>query len=234
MSGFLPASTELKRCADRLGHAFANATHLERALTHRSATGPSNERLEFLGDALLNFVIAEAAYRAWPRADEGDLSRWRATLVCEDTLARLAKGLNLSESLRMGTGELKSGGYRRESILADTLEALFGAVYEDAGFEAARAVVLRHFEPLLATPPETAALKDSKTRLQESLQALSRPVPEYRVLGEEGPPHRRIFSVACRLADSGSETRAAGSSRKQAEQDAAKAMIEYLKEKADA
>ena len=223
----------VKLCA-ALGHDFNDGERLNQALTHRSASGRNNERLEFLGDALLNFVIAEATCRAWPRADEGDLSRWRASLVCEDSLAGLARQLNLSEYLRMGTGELKSGGYRRDSILADTLEALFGAVYEDAGFAPARAVVLKLFGALLASPPETESLKDSKTRLQELLQARSRPLPEYRVLDEQGPPHQRIFRVACRLADAPLETVAAGTSRKQAEQDAAKAMIEKLKEDADA
>lgn len=217
-----------------LGHVFADRALLQRALTHRSAGGAHYERLEFLGDALLNFVIGEAAYSAWPKAAEGDLSRWRASLVCEDTLARLAKNLQLGDQLRLGTGELKSGGFRRESILADALEALFGAVYLDGGFEPARAVVLRQFQPLLDDPPEADSLKDSKTRLQEALQAVPRPLPEYAVLSEHGPPHRRVFRVSCRLPDSGEQTEAGGASRKQAEQDAARLMIEKLKESAHA
>jgi ribonuclease-3 len=218
------------KLAAALGHEFNTPDLLQRALTHCSASGINNERLEFLGDGLLNFVIAEAAYRAWPRASEGDLSRWRASLVCEDRLAGLARDLKLSDFLKMGTGELKSGGYRRESILADTLEALFGAVYEDAGFEVARAVVLKHYAPLLATPPQAAALKDSKTRLQELLQAKGLALPEYRVLKEDGPAHRRNFQVSCQLADHPHQTVAEGPSRKQAEQDAARAMLDHLKE----
>ncbi|MDP3856313.1 MAG: ribonuclease III [Stagnimonas sp.] len=217
-----------------LGHRFADRALLQRALTHRSAGSPHYERLEFLGDGLLNFVIAEAIYGAWPKADEGDLSRWRASLVCEDSLARLGKALNLGDQLRLGSGELKSGGFRRESILADALEALLGAVYLDAGFEPARAVVLRQFQSLLDHPPEADSLKDSKTRLQEALQAVPRPLPEYAVLSEHGPPHRRMFQVCCRLPDSGEQTEAGGSSRKQAEQDAARLMIEKLKESAHA
>ena len=217
-----------------LGHSFADRALLVRALTHRSAGGAHYERVEFLGDALLNFVIGEAAYETWPKASEGDLSRWRASLVCEDTLARLGRQLQLGDQLRLGTGELKSGGFRRESILADALEALFGAVYLDAGFAAARAVVLRQFQPLLDQPPEAESLKDSKTRLQEALQAISRPLPEYTVLSEHGPPHRRVFQVCCRLPDSGDQTEAGGASRKQAEQDAARLMIEKLKESAHA
>lgn len=217
-----------------LGHTFADRALLVRALTHRSAGGAHYERLEFLGDALLNFVIGEAAYEAWPKAAEGDLSRWRASLVCEDTLARLGRQLQLGDQLRLGTGELKSGGFRRESILADALEALFGAVYLDGGFAPARAVVRLQFQALLAQPPEADSLKDSKTRLQEALQAISRPLPEYAVLSEHGPPHRRVFQVRCRLPDSGEQTEAGGASRKQAEQDAARLMIEKLKESAHA
>lgn len=212
-----------------LGHQFVDPALLQKALTHRSASGINNERLEFLGDAILNFVIAEAIYAASPRASEGDLSRWRASLVCEGTLAELAKGLNLGDYLNMGTGALKSGVYRRESVLADTLEALFGAAYLDAGFAAARALVLGLFAPLLTTPPDVSLLKDSKTQLQELLHARARPLPEYLVLDEQGPPHNRIFGVACRLTDTGMQTGASGSSRKQAEQDAARAMIEKLK-----
>lgn len=217
-----------------LGHVFADRALLVRALTHRSAGGAHYERLEFLGDALLNFVIGEAAYEAWPKAAEGDLSRWRASLVCEDTLARLGRDLQLGDRLRLGSGELKSGGFRRESILADALEALFGAVYLDAGFAAAKASVLRQFQPLLSSPPEADSLKDSKTRLQEALQSIPRPLPEYTVLSEHGPPHRRVFRVSCRLPDGGEQTEAGGSSRKQAEQDAARLMIEKLKESAHA
>ncbi len=212
-----------------LRYCFNNAALLQQALTHRSFGGVNNERLEYLGDGLLNFVIGEAAYVQWHKAAEGDLSRLRASLVCEDSLARIAKNLGLSDYLRMGGGELKSGGYRRESILADALEAVIGAIYLDGGFAAARETTLHLFADALTTLPEPETLKDSKTRLQEVLQGEGRPLPEYRVLGEHGPPHRRVFQVACRLLDASIETESGGSSRKQAEQDAARLMFEKLK-----
>jgi ribonuclease-3 len=220
---------ESTRLQAQLGHGFSNPQLLAQALTHRSASGRNNERLEYLGDGLLNFVIGEAAYQHWPKAAEGDLSRLRASLVCEESLARIARNLNLSDVLHMGEGELKSGGYRRDSVLADALEALVGAVYLDGGFAPARAAVLRLFESALAQLPDPETLKDSKTRLQEYLQADARPLPEYRVLSEHGPPHRRVFRVACRLPDAGTETEAGGTSRKQAEQDAARLMFEQIK-----
>ncbi len=222
-------SDGLSALEQALRYRFNNAALLEQALTHRSAGGGNNERLEYLGDGLLNFVIGEAAFTQWHRAPEGDLSRLRASLVCEDSLARLAKNLGLGDYLRMGGGELKSGGYRRESILADALEALIGAIYLDGGFASARTTVLHLFAALLTTLPEPETLKDSKTRLQEFLQADSRPLPEYRVLQEHGPPHRRVFQVACKLPDSGQETESGGTSRKQAEQDAARLMFDKLK-----
>lgn len=222
-------SDTLHALQQALRYRFANPALLEQALTHRSASGAHYERLEYLGDGLLNFVIGEAAFTYWHKAAEGDLSRLRASLVCEDSLARIAKRLNLSDYLRMGTGELKSGGFRRESILADALEAIIGAIYLDGGFTPAREAVLLFFADSLAALPDPETLKDSKTRLQEHLQGESRPLPEYRVLAEHGPPHRRIFQVACRLTDTGAETESGGTSRKQAEQDAARLMVEYIK-----
>lgn len=219
---------DLRALQQALRYRFNNVALLQQALTHRSFAGVNNERLEYLGDGLLNFVIGEAAYTQWPKAPEGDLSRLRASLVCEDTLARLAKGLDISDQLRMGGGELKSGGYRRESILADALEAIIGAIYLDGGFAPARETTLYLFTECLTTLPEPETLKDSKTRLQEFLQGDSRPLPEYRVLSEHGPPHRRVFQVACKLLDSGLETESGGTSRKQAEQDAARLMFEKL------
>ncbi len=219
----------LRALQQALQYSFNSVALLEQALTHRSAVGPHYERLEYLGDGLLNFVIGEAAFTYWHKAAEGDLSRLRASLVCEDSLARIAKRLNLSEYLRMGTGELKSGGFRRESILADALEAIIGAIYLDGGFVPARAAVLLFFADALTSLPDPETLKDSKTRLQEHLQGESRPLPEYRVISEHGPPHRRIFQVACRLADSGAQTESGGTSRKQAEQDAARLMVEQIK-----
>lgn len=218
----------LRALQQALRYRFNQVSMLEQALTHRSMGGGNNERLEYLGDGLLNFVIGEAAYTHWPKAPEGDLSRLRASLVCEDSLARIAKGLGLSDHLRMGGGELKSGGYRRESILADALEAIIGAIYLDGGFTPARETTLHLFADSLTTLPDPETLKDSKTRLQEWLQGDGRPLPEYRVLSEHGPPHRRVFQVACKLTDCEHETESGGTSRKQAEQDAARLMFEKL------
>ncbi|MES2682104.1 MAG: ribonuclease III [Pseudomonadota bacterium] len=223
-------SDPLRALQQALRYRFNQAALLEQALTHRSHAGSNNERLEYLGDGLLNFVIGEAAYTQWHRAPEGDLSRLRASLVCEDSLARIAKTLGISDHLRMGGGELKSGGYRRESILADALEALIGAIYLDGGFAPARETILHLFTEALTTLPDPETLKDSKTRLQEVLQGDGRPLPEYRVLSEHGPPHRRVFQVACKLLDAPFETESGGTSRKQAEQDAARLMFEKLKD----
>ena len=223
-------SDPLRALQQALRYRFNQAALLEQALTHRSYAGSNNERLEYLGDGLLNFVIGEAAYTQWSKAPEGDLSRLRASLVCEDSLARIAKTLGLSDHLRMGGGELKSGGYRRESILADALEAIIGAIYLDGGFAPARDTILHLFTEALKSLPDPETLKDSKTRLQEVLQGEGRPLPEYRVLSEHGPPHRRVFQVVCRLADASIETESGGTSRKQAEQDAARLMFEKLKD----
>lgn len=214
----------------RLGHRFADPGLLERALSHRSLGGRNNERLEFLGDALINFVAAAALYAAKPAAEEGALSRLRASLVREESLARIARELDLGGVIRLGESELKSGGYRRDSILADALEAILGAVYLDAGFAAAQAVSVRLFEPLIAELPDAELLKDPKTRLQEWLQARSRPLPRYEVLAEEGPPHARRFQVRCVLADAPVQTEAEGASRRNAEQQAAEAMLRRLEE----
>lgn len=211
-----------------LGYRFADPALRELALTHRSAAGADNERLEFLGDALLNFVIGEALYRAQPQAAEGALSRLRASLVREESLAKVARGLELGDSLHLGESELKSGGFRRDSILADALEALIGAAYLDGGFEAARDLCLRLFAPLLQSLPDAETLKDPKTRLQERLQSQGRPLPRYEVLQETGPAHRRRFVVACTLADNGAATQAEGASRRAAEQQAAESMLEQL------
>lgn len=221
----------MRRLERRLGHRFADPTLLVQACSHRSFGPPHNERLEFLGDGLLNFVIGAHLYASCPRADEGDLSRLRSSLVREATLAGLARQLNLGETLRMGAGELRSGGFRRDSILADTLEAVIGAVFLDAGFDTARLVCLRIFEGLLGNLPDARALKDAKTRLQEYLQSRKRPLPEYNVLDESGPPHRRHFLVCCRLIDDRRQTEAAGSSRKLAEQEAAARMLYELEDR---
>ncbi|MBI2383217.1 MAG: ribonuclease III [Gammaproteobacteria bacterium] len=223
-------SEPLARLEAALGHRFKNPDLLQRALTHRSRGAQNNERLEFLGDGLVNFVIGEALFRSRPQAEEGDLSRLRASLVREESLARVAGVLALGDVLALGPGELRSGGFRRESILADALEAVLGAVFLDDGFEAARDVCLRLFAQALTELPDPDTLKDPKTRLQEWLQGRGRPLPEYLVLNMEGPPHRQTFTAACRLRDTGEQTEAAGGSRKQAEQSAAEQMLNQLNE----
>ncbi len=219
---------EIARLARRLGHVFNDANLLLQACSHRSFGPPHNERLEFLGDGLLNFVIGSALYTLRPGANEGDLSRLRASLVREETLAQLARGLDLGNALRLGVGELRSGGFRRDSILADALEALFGAIHQDGGFEAAREACLRLYQPLLSALPDARSLKDAKTRLQEHLQGDGRPLPQYEVLDESGPPHHRRFNVCCTLQDGEHRSEAVGNSRKLAEQDAAAMMLELL------
>lgn len=223
-------SDPLDRLQRALGYSFRDQALLVQALTHRSHGGLNNERLEFLGDGLLNFVVGEAAYRERTSASEGELSRLRAGLVRAETLSQVGRRLQLGELLRLGSGELKSGGFRRDSILADAVEALLGAIYLDGGFDAAAQSCRRIFEPELATLPAALAVKDSKTRLQEALQAQGRPLPDYVLMEESGPPHRRSFVVQCRLADSGLSSRGEGSSRKIAEQAAAHGMMELLED----
>lgn len=203
---------------------------LLRACSHRSHGSPHNERLEFLGDGLINFVVGAELYRRQPDADEGDLSRLRAKLVCESALAGVARGLDLGVVLRMGPGELRSGGFRKDSILADAFEAVMGAVYVDAGFEVAAAACQRIFSGLLADLPDVNDLKDAKTCLQEYLQANRRPLPEYDLLAASGPPHRRSFRVRCSLVDEGTRTEGNGTSRKLAEQRAAEEMLKNLED----
>jgi len=207
---------------------------LERALTHRSAGRVNNERLEFLGDAALGLVIAEALWVRFPDADEGELSRRRAALVNKDSLAEVARGLRLGDYLRLGAGELRTGGHTRDSILADAVEAIIGAVYADLGLDVARAMVLRIFEGQLEGVASRHALKDPKTRLQEWLQARRRPVPEYSVLDVSGAAHDQHFAVLCRLPDDNAETRGQGGSRRRAEQDAAARMLATLTEQSGA
>ncbi len=221
-------SDPLERLQEAVGYRFRDPGRLTQALTHRSCGAPHNERLEFLGDGLLNFVIGEAVFATRARENEGELSRLRASLVRGDALAVVARRLELGESLRLGSGELKSGGFRRDSILGDAVEALLAAVYLDGGFEAARAVCLHLFAPELESLPDAVAEKDAKTRLQEALQAEGRPLPEYILLEESGPAHQRRFLVRCRLIDDGRETEAEGAGRKLAEQRAAERMLVLL------
>ena len=214
--------------AQALGYRFSDPGLLERALTHRSVGGRHNERLEYLGDAALSLVVAETLYQRLPDAPEGHLSRLRASLVRRTALAPMARDLGLPRRLRLGPGELKSGGFRRESILSDALEALLGAIYLDGGLEALRAAVLRLYGARLDELPAHEALKDPKTRLQEQLQARGLALPEYRVDEVEGEDHAQHFSVTCRVDALGAECRGRGRSRRAAEQAAASGMLAQL------
>ena len=208
-----------------------SAPLLEQALTHRSAGPVNNERLEFLGDALLGLVIAEALWHRFPRADEGELSRRRAALVNKESLAQIARGLRLGDYLRLGSGETRTGGHARDSILADAFEALIGAIYQDKGFEVAREMLLRVFEQPLAQVAEREAIKDPKTLLQEMLQSRRRPLPDYEVVDIGGQQHAQRFVVRCRLPDLDVATDGEGTSRRRAEQDAAERMLALLRER---
>lgn len=211
-----------------LDYEFNDVRLLEQSLTHRSAPGDNNERLEFLGDAVLDFVISEFVFRAHPLAPEGDLSRLRASLVKDTSLAGLAAELGLGEFLILGSGERKTGGHRRESILADALEAIFGAIYIDAGFDAARRVVERVFVARLEDLPSVEELRDPKTRLQEWLQARQMGLPDYELVKVSGQAHRQAFEVSCSVAGRQKSTSGSGSTRRNAEQEAAEQMLVEL------
>lgn len=219
---------DFSRLSRDLGYSFRSQSLLQAALTHRSAGGENNERLEFLGDGILNFVIADALFRKRSDASEGVLSRLRASLVNRVTLAALARELNLGDYIRLGGGELKSGGQRRESILADSMEAVFGAAYLDGGFSACRALIFRLFERRLDELPSAAELKDPKTRLQEHLQSMRIGLPGYRVISVTGKAHSQTFRVQCTVESLELVTEADASSRRKAEQKAACAMLERI------
>lgn len=214
--------------SDRIGHRFSDPALLQRALTHRSAAAEHNERLEFLGDGLVNLIVAEALYRRSATADEGWLTRARSQLVCEASLASIARALELGPQLLLGAGEVKTGGDERDSILADALEALIGAIHLDAGFEACRRVVLGWFGPRLMALVDAGLSKDAKTCLQEWLQARGLVLPEYVLVDTRGEEHNKTFEVACRLREPQLEARAEGQSRRQAEQQAAAGILELL------
>jgi ribonuclease-3 len=201
---------------------------LVQALTHRSFGSINNERLEFLGDGVLNFIIASQLYLAFPKLDEGELSRLRAHLVKEPTLGELALTLNIGEALRLGEGELKSGGWRRPSVLADALEAIIGAVFLDAGFDAAEMVVIKLFTPLIEKIDPKSIGKDPKSLLQEYLQSKKIDVPNYEVLAIEGEAHCQIFRVECKVAKFNITTQGEGTSRRNAEQEAAKLAYQQI------
>ncbi len=211
-----------------LQYEFGSDAYLTQALTHRSASSTNNERLEFLGDAVLDTVISEIVYRDQPQAAEGDLSRLRSALVKDASLAELAAELGLGEHLILGPGEKKAGGHRRASILADALEAVFGAVYLDAGYEAAAKVICSAYGERLENLPDPANLRDPKTRLQEYLQAKKLGLPTYEITETRGKAHKQSFTVACVVAKLDLSSVGVGSSRREAEQHAAGNMLDRL------
>jgi ribonuclease-3 len=211
------------------GYQFTDSRLLETALTHRSSAGQNNERLEFLGDAVLAFVIAEYLYLRFPGATEGVLTRLRASLVRRETLAGLARELNLGEHVRLGGGEKKSGGWRRDSILANTLESIIGAVYLDGGMDRCRQLILQLFQGRLEGLSATEPSKDPKTSLQEYLQARRRPLPVYTVVAESGEDHERTFRVQCLMEDTGQSVIGEGRSKRGAEQSAASLALELVR-----
>jgi len=225
-------SDGLKALQERLGHDFTDQVLLERAVTHRSFSADHNERLEFLGDSVLNLSVAHWLFEKLNDQTEGDLSRVRANLVKQDTLFQLAFDLELSGVLRLGEGELRSGGQKRPSILADAVEALIGAVYLDAGYQAAQALVLRLFKDVAVNPEMQAASKDPKTELQEWLQGRKLQLPLYTVVATRGAAHKQIFEVACDIREMGLSQLGLGTSRRAGEQAAAAAMLESIKAKA--
>lgn len=217
-----------RELTNRLGYTFRDAQLLARALTHRSRSSRNNERLEFLGDSVLSFVIAGVLYDLFPDQSEGDLTRLRARLVRRETLAALARDLRLGDCLELGGGELKSGGFDRDSILADALEAVFGAICRDGGIDAAQRVIVHLYRSLLDGIGAHIALKDPKTRLQEFLQKRAQPTPVYEVLSISGEAHQQQFVVECRVTGLNDAVHGEGASRRYAEQAAAARACELL------
>ncbi len=222
-------NADLVALQQRLQHQFVDASLLKRALTHRSFSSDHNERLEFLGDSVLGVVVADMLYRRLQKLPEGDLSRVRANLVKQDTLHQLAVSLGLPEVILLGEGEMRSGGQKRPSILADALEAVIGAVYLDAGFGAAQALVQRLYQAVQINPEMEAIGKDPKTELQEWLQGRRMKLPSYRVVATLGAAHKQSFDVECEIPELNRAERGIGGSRRAAEQAAATAMLEILK-----
>lgn len=222
---------ELQALQSRLEHSFADVALLRRAITHRSFSADHNERLEFLGDSVLSLAVSSLLYQRLSNQPEGDLSRVRANLVREGTLHQLALQLQLPKVLRLGEGESRSGGHQRASILADALEALIGAVYLDAGYTVAEALVHRLFANVAINPQMQAAAKDAKTALQEWLQGRKMKLPQYTVVATAGAAHQQTFEVECHIAQLELTARGNGASRRASEQTAAAAMLTLLKDK---
>lgn len=222
---------KLQRLQKVLGYDFRQLDYLRQALTHRSAGSRNNERLEFLGDAILGFEVAEILYHKHPEATEGQLSRARSQLVKRETLAAVGRHLNLGDHLILGTGEMASGGQNRDSILSDAVEAIIAAVYIDGGMERARSLVRSILEQFIDKSEPGEQLKDNKTRLQEYLQAHKIDLPRYEVLSVSGEPHAQSFHVQCEIPSMQARTTATGTSRRKAEQRAANAMLQKLEQK---
>jgi len=220
---------QLQALVRKCQYEFQDPSLLMAALTHRSKHSVNNERLEFLGDAILGFVIADELYRRFPAAAEGELSRCRSSLVKGEALAKLARRLELGDYLQLGPGELKSGGYRRNSILADAYEAIIGAIYLDGGLEQARCFILFNYQETLSTLSIDDATKDAKTQLQEFLQARRLGLPTYNVVSTSGSAHQQTFKVACHVQHFGLNTEGEGSSRRKAEQMAASTALSQIK-----
>ena len=221
-------NSPISKLETKLGYQFNNAELIHLALTHRSASGKHNERLEFLGDSILSFVIADELYHRFPKINEGDMSRMRATLVRGNTLAELGREFQLGDYLKLGPGELKSGGFRRDSILADAVEAIIGAVYLDSDIEVARKIILSWYASRLDAIEPGVSQKDPKTRLQEFLQGRRKPLPVYTVTKIKGEAHNQEFTVSCEIAGAEQPIIGMGTSRRKAEQSAAEAALETL------
>lgn len=229
MRASTPSSPNLQALQKRLQHDFSDPKLLALALTHRSFSADHNERIEFLGDSVLNLAVAGLLYEQLSELPEGDLSRVRANLVKQDTLHKLAVVLGLPDMLRLGEGEAKSGGKKRPSILADALEAVIGAVYLDAGFDKAEQLVRRLFKDVEINPQMQAIGRDPKTELQEWLQGRKMKLPIYRVVGTMGAAHKQTFDVECEITEYGRAERGIGGSRRAGEQAAAAAMLVFVK-----
>lgn len=226
------AQRKLKQLMQVLDYQFQNIDHLQQALQHRSVGNNNNERLEFLGDSIINFLIADALYGCYPNAQEGVLTRMRARLVCGETLSEIAKQIELGDFLILGKGELRSGGHQRQSILADALEAILAAIYLDGGLESVKSVIKPWFEQRINTVSEAnQRQKDPKTQLQELLQAKKLPLPVYEIIEVSGEPHDQLFVISCQIELLPEPIIAQGRNRRQAEQQAAQEVLMVLGKK---
>lgn len=220
----------IKKLCKKIGYTFKDTSLLAEAITHRSKHSINNERLEFLGDSVLGYVISSELFRCFPDATEGQLTRGRAVLVKGETLAELALNLDLGDFLQLGPGELKSGGYRRKSILSDAMEAIIGAIYIDGGLEPARKHILKIYKDKLKNISLSEVSKDPKTQLQEIMQARKSPLPQYQIVATSGSDHEQTFEVSCKINGIAKAVKGRGSSRRKAEQDAAKKVLKLLED----